>query len=324
LNKPTKKILSICIKLTIIGLATLYIYNRLNNNTSIEDFKELLDSLDSESVVLVISTLFLLMFLNWFLEALKWKFLVQKIEVITTWKAVESVFCGLTWAVFTPNRIGEFGGRVFSLSPNKRIKGAVVMTVGTIGQMVLTNVLGLLALSWFLFRFMHLNPFLNLSIIIFAVVFSGYFLLFFFNIHWINGLLSRIKFLRRYRHFFIIFSRFKFKELLQVLIYCFSRILVYSTQYFLVFRLLIPEIDAPDIVLMMFVIFFVQSSIPSLDLFDLGIRATTAAYFFSFVTNQEIVVMAAVASIWLINLIIPAILGSVFVLKLNFFGSPDH
>jgi uncharacterized membrane protein YbhN (UPF0104 family) len=74
----------------------------------------------------------------------------------------------------------------------------------------------------------------------------------------------------------------------------------------------------------MFVIFFVQSSIPSLDLFDLGIRATTAAYFFSFVTNQEIVVIAAVASIWLINLIIPAILGSVFVLKLNFFGSPDH
>jgi hypothetical protein len=100
--------------------------------------------------------------------------------------------------------------------------------------------------------------------------------------------------------------------------------LVYSTQYFLVFRLLIPEIDPPDIVLMMFVIFFVQSSIPSLDLFDLGIRATTAAYFFSFVTNQEIVVMAAVASIWLINLIIPAILGSVFVLKLNFFGSPDN
>ena len=324
MNKLTKKILSICIKITILGLAFLYIYNKLNDNSSISNFKKLLNSLDPESVVLVISTLFLLMFLNWFLEALKWKFLVQRIEVISKWKAVESVFCGLTWAVFTPNRIGEFGGRVFFLSPNRRIKGAVVMTVGTIGQMVLTNVLGLLALSWFLFRFIGLNPFLHLSIFIFALVFSGYLLLFFFNIHWINGLLSRIQFLKRYRRFFIIFSKFKFKELLQILIYCFSRILVYSTQYFLVFRLLIPELNPPDIVLMMFIIFFVQSSIPSLDLFDLGIRATTAAYFFSFVTDQEVVVMAAVASIWLINLIIPAILGSVFVLKLNFFGSPDN
>ncbi|HQT22864.1 MAG: hypothetical protein B7X86_07055 [Sphingobacteriales bacterium 17-39-43] len=324
MNSSTKKILSICIKVTILGLASLYIYNKLNDNSNIKDFKELLNSLDPESVVLVISSLFLLMFLNWFLEALKWKFLVQKIEVITKWKAVESVFCGLTWAVFTPNRIGEFGGRVFFLSPNRRIKGAVIMTVGTIGQMVLTNVLGLLALSWFLFRFMDLNPFLHLSIFIFALVFSGYLLLFFFNIHWINGLLSRIQFLKRYRRFLIIFSKFKFKELLKVLIYCFSRILVFSTQYFLVFRLLIPEIYPLDIVLMMFVIFFVQSSIPSLDLFDLGIRATTAAYFFSFVTDQEIAVMAAVASIWLINLIIPAILGSVFVLKLNFFGSPRN
>jgi hypothetical protein len=283
-----------------------------------------LNSLNPTSVVLVISVLFLLMLLNWFLEALKWKFLIQKIEVITKWKAVESVFCGLTWAVFTPNRIGEFGGRVFFLSPNKRIKGAVAMTVGNIGQMILTNVFGLLAISWFLSRFMDLNPVLNLSISIFAVIFSGYLLLFFFNIHWIKGLLSRIKFMKRYSRYFIIFSKFKFGELLRVLIYCLSRIMVFSTQYFLIFRLLIPEIDPPDIVLMMFVIFFVQSSIPSLDLLDLGIRATTASYFFSFVTNQEIVVMAAVASIWLINLIIPAILGSVFVLKLNFFGSPDN
>ena len=38
-----------------------------------------------------------------------------------------------------------------------------------------------------------------------------------------------------------------------------------------------------------------------------------------YLTDQKIAVMAAVSSIWLINLIIPAILGSVFVLKLKFF-----
>ena len=47
----------------------------------------------------------------------------------------------------------------------------------------------------------------------------------------------------------------------------------------------------------------------------------TATYFFSFITTNEIAIMAATASIWLINLIIPAILGSAFVFKLNFFGT---
>jgi len=270
------------------------------------------------------SSLFLLMFLNWFIEALKWKFLVQKIEVISTWKAVESVFCGLTWAVFTPNRIGEYGGRVFFLSPNKRIKGAVAMTVGSFGQLVLVNVFGSLALSWFLFRFMDLNPLMNFSIFLLALAFSGFFLLFFFNIHWINGLLSKIKFLKPYKRFFIIFSKFKVSALLHILMYSLSRILIFSTQYFLIIHLLIPEIDPLDMVLILFIFYFIQSSMPSLDLLDIGLRATTAAYFFSFVTDQEIAVMAAVASIWLINLIIPAILGSVFVLKLNFFGSPRN
>ncbi len=324
MNSRTKKILSICIKVTILGLAFWYIYKRLSNNSGINNFRMLLGELDPASMWIVMSSLFLLMFLNWFLEALKWKYLVQKIEAISTWKAIESVFCGLTWAVFTPNRIGEYGGRVFFLSPNKRIKGAVAMTVGAFGQLVLVNVFGSLALSWFVFRFIDLNPLMSFSIAILALVFSGFFLLFFFNIHWINGLLSKIKFLKPYKRFFIIFSKFKISELLHILMYSLSRILIFSTQYFLIIHLLIPEIYLFDMVLILFIFYFIQSSMPSLDLLDIGLRATTAAYFFSYVTDQEIAVMAAIASIWLINLIIPAILGSVFVLKLNFFGSPRN
>ncbi|MNL85549.1 hypothetical protein D3C87_2138990 [compost metagenome] len=73
--------------------------------------------------------------------------------------------------------------------------------------------------------------------------------------------------------------------------------------------------------MMVSILFFVQSTLPSLDLFDIGVRSVTAAYFFSFVTSHEVAVIACTASIWLINIIIPAILGSYFVFKLNFFGS---
>jgi hypothetical protein len=77
--------------------------------------------------------------------------------------------------------------------------------------------------------------------------------------------------------------------------------------------------SAFEMMMMVFVLFFVQSALPSLDLVDIAVRNGTAAYLFGFITNQTIAVMAAVSSIWFINLIIPAILGSVFVFKLNFF-----
>lgn len=324
LNHRTKKIISISIKIAIIGLAFVFIFNKLNNNRSIGDFKSLIKSLSLESVWMVLITLFLLMLLNWFIEALKWKYLVQRIEKINTWKAVESVFCGLTWAVFTPNRIGEYGGRVFFLSPRKRIMGVIAMSIGAIGQMVVTNVLGALALLWFVIRFMDLNILLNFALAFLVAIFCSFFLLFYFNIQWIDGLLSRISFIKRFRRFFSIFARYDRSDLLRILIYCMSRFLVFTTQYYLIIHLLIPDMQVFDMAMMLFILFFIQSALPSLDLLDIGVRASTASYFFAFITTQEIAIMATITCIWLVNLIIPAILGSVFVLKLNFFGNPRN
>lgn len=105
------------------------------------------------------------------------------------------------------------------------------------------------------------------------------------------------------------------------MLYSLARFCVFTTQYLLIIHLLIPEIPYHQASFLVFILFFIQSALPSLDLLDIGVRSMTATYFFSFITNQEIAVMASAALIWLVNLIIPAILGSFFVFKLNFFGN---
>jgi len=83
--------------------------------------------------------------------------------------------------------------------------------------------------------------------------------------------------------------------------------------------MLLPELPAFAMLIMVFNMFFIQSALPTLDIVDVGLRGMTAATFFSYITTQKIAVIACVSSIWFINLIIPAILGSVFVLKIRFF-----
>lgn len=261
------------------------------------------------------------MLLNWFIEALKWKYLLRSVEKISTWRAIESVFCGLTWAVFTPNRIGEYGGRVFFLSPRKRIIGVISMGVGAVGQMVVTNVLGSLALLWFAGSFIELHIIVNFALTFLVAVFCSFFFLFYFNIQLIDGLLSKVKIIKPFRRFFRILAKYKKADLRRILIYCLSRFAVFTTQYCLIINLLVPGMPIFSMILMIFILFFIQSALPSLDIFDIGVRAVTATYFFGFLTNQEVAIMAATASIWLVNLIIPAVMGSVFVLKLNFFGN---
>ncbi len=302
-------------------MAAIFIYNKLSNNQDLLKFNNLIKQLDINKVITILSIIFLLMLVNWVLEAVKWKYLIKKIEKISYWRAIESVFCGLTWAVFTPNRVGEYGGRVFFLSPRRRIQGVVVMMVGNIAQMVITNVLGALALLWFISYFVELNNWVLYAIVFLGISFSLFFIIFYFNIRWLNQLLKALKFLKKYQRFFGILGSYRLKELSRVLGYSLLRFCVFTTQYQLINYLLIPELSWQLSLPMILILFFIQSALPSLDLFDVGVRSMTATYFFSFVTHHDIAIMAAASLIWLVNLIIPAILGTFFIYKLNFFGN---
>ena len=87
---------------------------------------------------------------------------------------------------------------------------------------------------------------------------------------------------------------------------------------------IIPDIAFLPMLLLIFILFFVQAALPTLDLFDFGVRSVTASYLYAHITGQDIAVMAIASCVWFINLILPAILGSVFVLKINFFGDTTN
>ena len=322
LTGKNKNILSILIKAAIVVFAFWFIYHKLVANKNLENFASLLKDIPQVEIFGIIGFVVLLMFLNWFLEAAKWKRLMNHIERISFYRAIESVFCGLTLAIFTPNRLGEYGGRVFFLSPKRRIVGIVAMTVGNIGQLVLTNVFGAIAACFFIYRFVPIDHLVFLAVMILAMAFCLFFIVFYFNIQWLNGILLSFKFTRKYKKFYSILGRYRKEELFKIMLFCLARYLVFSFQYFILFVWLIPGLQYLDIVMMTCLLFLIQSALPSLDLFDVGIRSVTAVELFKHVTNQHVAVIACTASIWLINIIIPAILGTYFVFKLNFFGNP--
>jgi hypothetical protein len=319
LTATAKKLLSYLLKATILILAFIIIYHRVNTNENLHRFEKLIYGIRHFEAIAVMTAVILLMFVNWVTEACKWKYITRELHTMSTWQAIEAVFCGLTWAVFTPNRIGEYGGRVMFLPNRKRIHGVFAMAVGSFGQNVITNTLGLIALIWFTFTYLHINIVISLALSLAAVSFIIMLLIFYFNIGWLVTLLNRIKFLRKYHRFFDIMDRYHTHELLNIMLFCVIRFSVFSFQYYLVIHLLMPGMPVFQMMMMVFILFFVQSALPSLDLFDIVVRNYTATTFFVYITDQNLAVMAAVSSIWFINLIVPAILGSVFVLKLRFF-----
>ena len=320
MTKAAKKLFSFLIKAGILVLAFAFIYHQyLQKGDSIKQFQLLISRISRQEVIITLSSVALLMLINWILESFKWRYLTRHLEKISAWNAIEAVFCGLTWAIFTPNRLGEYAGRVLFLPSRKRVYGVFAMAVGSFGQNVITNVLGLSALLWYLFTYYHLNVWLYAAISIGSIGAMAFFLIIFFHIIWVVDLLDRIPYIKKFHRFFDIMGRYEKQELIKIMGFSLARYAVFSFQYYLIIHLLIPEIPAFQMMMLVFVFFFVQSALPSLDLLDIGVRSGAATLLFVHVTNQSLAIIAAVSSIWLINLIIPAILGSVFVFKLNFF-----
>lgn len=320
LTASAKKILSYLLKAAILCLAFAFIYHKfLGKNNDLQQFKQQISHIGHLQVALTLVVVVLLMLVNWLLESLKWQYLAKRLVNISVWEAIEAVFCGLTWAIFTPNRIGEFGGRVMFLPSRKRIHGVFAMAVGAFAQNVVTNVTGILATLWFIWRFFNVDTWLFTGIAALSLAFMGLLLLFYFNIKWMVQLLDKIRFLKKYHRFFDIMGRYDHHELIVVIGYSLARFAVFSFQYYLMIHLLLPSLPLVPMMLTVLVFIFIQSALPSLDLLDIGVRSFTAAHLFLYITNQQIAIIAAVSAIWLVNLIIPAIMGSVFVLKLKFF-----
>ncbi len=320
MTKTQRKYLNLLIKIAIVALAMWFVVSKVNNQKNLKEFEHLISQIDPFIIRMVLIVVILLMFLNWFLEVIKWRYLSRRIEKLGLWKAVKSVFCGLTWAIFTPNRIGEYGGRVMLLKPENRASGAVAMGVGLFAQLVLTSIFGALSIAWFVTTFIETPASVDFGIWLIAVIYAIAFVVLYFNVSWVDYLVGRIKFLYKIKPFFAVLEDFTIKELATVLMLSAFRFAIFTSQYIILMLIILPDLPLVSMVLMIFIMFFIQSAVPSLDIFDFSVRSFVASNLYAYITTQEIAVMAIVSCVWFVNLILPAIIGAFFVLNVNYIS----
>jgi hypothetical protein len=94
---------------------------------------------------------------------------------------------------------------------------------------------------------------------------------------------------------------------------------VYSFQFFLLIRFVNIDISLLQSLTMSSLTFLSMSIIPTIALTEIGVRGSVAIYFFGLLSENSIGIMTASFALWIINLVVPAILGVFFVYQLKFF-----
>ena len=153
---------NLLIQLVILVISYFFIINQVFWKQDLPALAKTLESeLASSRFVAVLSLVLVLMVLNWLLEAVKWKYLIWKIEKVSLLQSLIAVLTGVTISSFTPNRIGEYFGRAFILKKASHVEGILITVLGSMSQLLITILTGSFAMLVFLPLFMPSAEFIR-------------------------------------------------------------------------------------------------------------------------------------------------------------------
>ncbi len=286
------------IKLLIVITAFYFIYHQLASNKQL-DWTKFGELVHRKATFFGIVFLLLFSVVNRYLEILKWQNLVSFLRPISVGESTKQVLGALTAGIFTPNGLGEYAGKALYFDKTKTktivflnlicngIQMILTIVFGTIGLLVIGYwkwALAILLVSCFLF----LASFLSKKITV-----KGY------SIQRLSEKLNEIPKAIHQKNIFLAIGRY----------------LVFSHQYYFLF--LAFDVDLPYLTLMtnIAVVYFLASSLPSFQFLDFAVKGSVAMFFFGKLGVNEWIVVFISTLMWFLNVVLPVVIGSYFVLK---------
>jgi hypothetical protein len=265
----------------------------------------------------MLASVFVLMVVNWTIEAAKWRLQLDGTEKFSIIQSLQSVLTGVAVSVITPNRIGEYVGRILYLKNVNKLQGITVTIIGSFAQLIVTGFLGLVGLIYYIIKIQH-SAWLNVLLLSSIALCLGLTYLYFHLSKFIEWT-SMIPMLRKVKVYLEIVKRFKRKQLLQILGLSFLRYLVYTLQFIILMKILLVDAYVQDLLFTVWLIFWAMAIVPTIAIAEIGIRGETALFFLAPLSTNHFGIVSSSLLLWLINLIIPALIGCLFVFRMKIY-----
>lgn len=311
------------LKILISSLVIWFIYQRVQSaqaELGVMTFLSL-DAFHFSTIAVVLTLSMILMLVNWGMEVLKWKFLIDTHHSITWRTATKGVLSGVSFGVFSPNRTGEFIGRILSLRPEHRTMGTLMSFVNGIAQTTATFVFGLLGMVLMLSLIgeerlglipsMVLRVTLLLSLLLLVAVY--------FRLPHIGPWLSGFKRLARWKHELHDMVLLTNDTMSKLLYLSLVRFMAFIAQYMLLFYLVFETPEWLGLLGSSILTLFSSTLLPFLPIPDLLLRETFALGYFELFSFDPIKVSAVVFGVWMINVALPALVGTLVLFTYRFF-----
>jgi len=276
------------VKITVLVLSIWFLYAKLIAGDGWQVFASRTQAIIEEVNLYSLWPMLALMIVNWGIEAQKWKILISRFEKISYKTAFKAVFTGVFISLFVnilvPNRVGEFAGRILYVERLHKVKAALVASIGSFAQFTVTVLAGSVAylFFWQLYQYDEWHIYTQYLLVVAMVFFALLVPLLYFNINVFSWILSKPRWLRRFKKITSVFYFYDNTRLLKVLGLSALRYFVFAWQFILLLWICDVNISVEDGWVIIPVIFLVQTVVPSNALSDLGLRGLASEHFLGY------------------------------------------
>ena len=269
---------------------------------------------------------FILMPLNWGLETIKWKISLQRVySDISFWDAWSGVWAGLATGIFTPNRLGEYAGRIAFIPQTYRLEAAIYLFADRFCQLIITVWAGWLGLEWIaIYHADYLSQWVPGIQWLWLWIFWGcrtIALLLLLIVLFPPKRLPVNILGDRFRPWLLkaqsALEKLDTQLLWTLLGISLIRYIVFSFQYFMLLFAFGNEHTKLMTFALINLIFLIKSLVPGIALTELGIRESIALYVMGAVGISAFSAFSSTFLLYMINLLIPSLIGLIFVYRIR-------
>jgi len=334
-NKNIKIILNYVVGPLLFCLLIYSIYLQIQRQPNWEQsLHQIRQAFDSDAIWKLAAVLGL-MTINWGLEARKWQLVISRLQNISWIRCLKAVFTGTTLAFFTPNRMGEYMGRVLYIDEGKRIQAVSLTIVASMGQLLITLVVGVVGLLVIRSELQvgassssasSGSAIFWLNAVLYISVLAACFLtLLYFRLSWLIRWIERIPRIEKFIRHVRVLDNFNATMLFHILSLSLARYLVFTIQYYVLFDVFGVEMNGWQVFWSVSVVFLVLAIVPTIALVtELGVRWKTSVEVVQLFSSNIVGIVATSLAIWIINLVIPALIGSLLILNIRLFNYKEE
>ena len=306
------------------------IYHQVAGQPDLEkSLSRIKESLQSKEV-LKMALVLVLMMVNWSLETVKWRTAVKNVQPVKFGTALKAVLSGVSFSVSTPNRTGEYLGRILYMDEGNRLKTISLTILCSISQLMITLAAGITGLLVLKERIYNSDIIAGWSTIwVQAFLYGSLIVMFFLTVFYFRvslfvRWLDKLPALGKYTYLINELEKLNATLLVKLLSLSAVRFVIFAVQYYLLFSFFDVSIGWWQSFWAVSLSFLILAVIPGFALIDLGIRGEVGLKVVGLFSVNALGIGLTTVTVWFINLIIPALTGSVLILGLKVFKKRDE